>query len=877
MNSNPDKHRTVLMDRMVFIGFGLAVIYWILEALMSTLQNEGTSFIDHLAGCNLNETLTRLMVLCFFLIFGSHAQYTINQRKKLDDALIKSEEKYRTIIESIEDGYFETDLDGNLSFFNDSMCRITGYTKKELNDADFQLFTDHKNFLKICDTFKNILQTGADCRSDYRFDSAAIDLAFVKYNKTKCYVEGSVSLKKDSSSQTKGFRGLIRDVTTRREAEALKHAKAAAEAASKAKSEFLANMSHEIRTPLNSIIGLIELMRDSKLDAEQKEDLDIVLSAAYSLLSVINDILDFSKIEAGRLELEELPINLRDMIGDSLKIIAKNAHKKGLELAYRVAPDVPDCIVGDPARLRQILLNLAGNAVKFTKKGEVIVSVEAANRTDTEAYLTFSVIDTGAGIAKDKQESIFNPFEQACNGTSRQFGGTGLGLAVSTQLVELMGGEIRLKSKLDKGSNFYFTVPFGIQKSERNSSDIKYPDLRNISVLVVDDNTSNLNIIKEMLESWEIYAAGSSSSEKAKTILTDAWRNGKPFNLVIIDFEQADLDKFSLPEWINQNDMVNPDIITMLTSSYRQNNNNVIDSYVKTSLRKPVRPSDLLNALMFALNVKQIGYETEQQNKKHPTLRISPEPLNFLVAEDTLFNQKFISRLLDRWGVKADIVENGYEVLEALKKKSYDILLMDVQMPKMDGLDATRAVRKNETTTGGHIPIIAMTAHAMKGDRELCLEAGMDDYVSKPISSEILYKSIKSLLSEIVDKKDLSDKPTDSHAIFDKEKFLKMFDNDWDFFKESADMFLEDYPDMIKVVKEAVKEGNADGLRRTAHALKGMLCNFQAESAAEMAYTLEKTGLKGDLGEAENRCLQLEDEVIGFAKKLSAFAKDTTV
>ena len=411
MNSKPNKHRTGLMDRMVFIGFGLAVIYWILEALMSTLQNEGTSFINHLVGYNLDEALTRLMVLCFFMILASHVQFTINQRKKLDEALIKSEEKYRTIIESIEDGY----------------------------------------------------------------------------------VEGSISLKKNSSGKVKGFKGLIRDVTRRRETEALKHAKAVAEVASKAKSEFLANMSHEIRTPLNAIIGLIELMRDSKLDAEQKEDLDIVLSAAYSLLSVINDILDFSKIEAGRLELEEIPISLRDMIGDSLKIIAKNAHKKGLELAYRVAPDIPDCVVGDPARLRQILLNLVGNAVKFTKKGEVIVSVEPVRRAETEVDLTFSVIDTGVGIARDKQERIFSPFEQADSGTSRRFGGTGLGLAVSAQLVKLMGGEICLESKIDKGSNFHFTVSFGIQTNKKDFSDIQYAFLR-------EDYPDMIRVIKKEIK-----------------------------------------------------------------------------------------------------------------------------------------------------------------------------------------------------------------------------------------------------------------------------------------------------------------------------------------------------------------------------------------
>ena len=632
--TNKKKHRTGLIDRMVFIGCGLAAIYWILESVMSTLQNEGTSFINHLIGYNTDEIFARLMVLCFFLIFGSHAQYTINQRRKLDEALVKSEEKYRTIIESVEDGYYETDLEGNFSFVNDSMCRITGYAKEKLMAAGFRLFTDDNNFFKISDTFKNILQNVTE--------TSAIDLTLIKPDGTECFVEVSVYLKKNSRDIAQKFRGLIRDVTRRRQTEALKQAKAEAEAANRAKSEFLANMSHEIRTPLNSIIGLIELMRDSNLDAEQKEDLDVVLSAAYALLSIINDILDFSKIEAGRLELENIAVNLRNMIGDSLKIIAKNAHEKGLELAYRVAPDVPDYILGDSARLRQVLLNLAGNAVKFTEKGEVIVSVEAAMLTGTEVDLVFSVIDTGIGIAKDKQDKIFSPFEQADGSTSRRFGGTGLGLAVSAQLVELMGGKIYLESAPGKGSNFHFKVSFDVLTDEK--SDFQHADLSGVRALIVDDNASSCNIIKEMLASWDISVRSSLLTGEAKKILIDAALKGEPFDLVIIDFELANSEKSYLPEWIKKDDLVNANIIMMLTSSHR-NCNDLVDSYAKTRVNKPIRPSDLLDAVMITLDLKQIEFKAEKK-AFYPAAQVSHEPLHFLVAEDTPFNQKFIRRLL---------------------------------------------------------------------------------------------------------------------------------------------------------------------------------------------------------------------------------------
>ncbi len=865
MTNIKKRHRTGLMDRMVFIGCGLAAIYWILESVMSTLQNEGTSFINHLIGYNTDEIFARLMVLCFFLIFGSHAQYTINQRRKLDEALVKSEEKYRTIIESIEDGYYETDLEGNFSFVNDSMCRITGYSKEKLRAAGFRLFTDDNNFFKISDTFKNILQNVTE--------TSAIDLTLIKPDGTECFVEVSVYLKKNPRDIAQEFRGLIRDVTRRRQTEALKQAKAEAEAASRAKSEFLANMSHEIRTPLNSIIGLIELMRDSNIDAEQKEDLDVVLSAAYALLSIINDILDFSKIEAGRLELEKIAVNLRNMIGDSLKIIAKNAHEKGLELAYRVAPDVPDCILGDPARLRQVLLNLAGNAVKFTEKGEVIVSVEATMLTETEVDLVFSVIDTGIGIAKDKQDKIFSPFEQADSGTSRRFGGTGLGLAVSAQLVDLMGGKICLESAPGKGSNFHFKVSFDVLTDEK--SDFQHADLNGVRALIVDDNASSCNIIKEMLASWDISVRSSLLTGEAKKILIDAALKGEPFDLVIIDFDLANSEKSYLPEWIKKDDLVNANIIMLLTSSHRDCND-LVNSYAKTRVNKPLRPSDLLDAVMIALDLKQIEFEAEKK-AFYPAPQVSHEPLHFLVAEDTPFNQKFIRRLLDRWGFKAEIVENGYEVLEALKKRSYDLLLMDIQMPEMDGLEATRALRKKEKKKGGHIPIIAMTAHTMKGDRELCIEAGMDDYVSKPISSEILYQAIKALLPGRLFETNSSDKKAEKDAVFDKERLLKIFDNDWNFFKESADMFQADYPDMIVAVKNAVKESNSNALRRSAHALKGILGNFQAESAIEIAYHLEKMGSNGDFCEAEKKCRQLEDAVDKFAKKLSGFVEGIKV
>jgi len=354
-----------IMDNMVFWGLGFAAIYWFLESLLYVLLSDNADFFHRLI-FDVDGILTRVFVLCFFMIFGSHAQFTMTKRREAEDSLKESEEKYRTIIESSEDGYYEVDIEGNFDFFNNSMNKILEYSRDEILGKNVRSFMDEENAKKVSETFNHVLQTGKTIK--------VTDWTLIKKTGEECFVEPSISLIKEKGRPI-GFRGFIRDVTKRKKAEELKQAKLAAESASKAKSNFLANMSHEIRTPLNSIIGLVELMLDTELNPRQREDLDVVKAAAYSLLSVINDILDFSKIEAGKLELEETVFKLRDFLGESLKIMAGKAHEKRLELAYRIASDVPDHIVGDPVRFRQVLLNLVGNSIKFTEEGEIVVNV----------------------------------------------------------------------------------------------------------------------------------------------------------------------------------------------------------------------------------------------------------------------------------------------------------------------------------------------------------------------------------------------------------------------------------------------------------------------------------------------------------------------
>ncbi|MFC1877678.1 response regulator, partial [Thermodesulfobacteriota bacterium] len=862
-----NRSRKRFLDHMALIGFGVAIFYWFIEALVYAMLPNDISFSQRLIGPHFNDLLTRFLVLSFFAIFGSHAQFTINQRKTAEAAMRESEEKYRTIIESIEDGYYEFDSEGILTFCNSSLVKILEQSQNDIIGKDIHSILAQENGRMLMQTFRAISH-------DEAAQSNELDWSFKKRDGSEGYFETTLSLIRDPRDKITGFRGFLRDITRRKLAEALYQEKLAAEAASRSKSEFLANMSHEIRTPLNSIIGLIELSLDSDLTPEQRDDLTVVISAAYALLSLINDILDFSKIEAGKLELEAIPFNLKEFLGESLRIVASKAHEKNLELAYRVDPDVPETIVGDPSRVRQIVLNLIGNAVKFTDKGEIILGVGPESGGQDPYHLVFSVRDTGIGIPKKKQESIFGAFAQADGSTTRKYGGTGLGLAVSKQLVTLMDGRIWIESPVSSGqitsggdavgpgSAFHFTAHFK-QPVKDSKSTTRKPDIdiSGIKGLVVDDNLSNLEIIMEMMESWHLSSTGTTTSGKAKDILSEAQASGNPFGLVLIDSDMPEADGLSLAGWIRDQKNLDCKMILMITSLRDRQQGDMQELKISSSITKPVRPSDLLDAIIRAVVQKETGRKKEAPAQKSAQDQ-QMQPLKILVAEDTPFNQKFITRLLGRWGHTAIIVEDGRKAVTAISEDRYDLILMDVQMPEMDGFEATAGIRELEEKNGEHTPIIAMTAHAMKGDRERCLDAGMDDYVPKPISSEALLNAIKMLIPKRPElNKEESPVIENTQPVFDKDALLKAFDNDWDFLKEVLDMFIADYPEMLKNIHDAIQAGDAPALQRTAHALKGMLGNFQVETATKKAYTLEKMGAEENLEQAADICAQLSTEL----------------
>lgn len=766
----------------------------------------------------------------------------ITDRKRAEHALRQAEEKYRSIFENAAEGIFQSAPEGSFLTVNPALARMLGYSSPEevvttIQDIARQVYAEPEQRTE----YVRLLQAQGEVRG--------FECEFIRKDGGRILVSVCSRAIRDATGKVY-YEGTVVEITDRKRAElALRQAKEAAEAATLAKSEFVANISHEIRTPMNGIIGMTELALDTALTPEQREYLTMVKASADALLGLIDDILDFSKIEARKLELHALPFNVRDVVDAALGAVVVSAQGKGLELASDVSEDVPETIIGDAGRLRQVLVNLVGNAVKFTSVGEVVVRVRKASSGDHRIGLDFTVEDTGIGIPPEKQQMIFETFTQADASTTRRFGGTGLGLAICTRLVELMGGRMWVESKPGVGSQFHFTATF--TPAEGVPAKLDRSALAAVRVLVVDDNATNRRILEEVTTRWGMRPYAVDGGRAALAVMREAQIAGEPYPLVLLDANMPDMDGFAVAERIRTDPRLAGVTIMMVTSSgQRGDAARCRELGIARYLTKPVRQSELLDAIMGALVGVSLGERCDAASVRK---RAASERLAVLLAEDNIVNQRLATRLLEKEGYEVSTAANGREALEAIARGAFDLVLMDVQMPDMDGFEATRAIRAGERSLGGHLPIIAMTAHVMKGDRERCLDAGMDAYVAKPVQREVLLATIDRVLGRSTGQ---AGEATD-REICDADA-LRARVPDEAILDEVIALFLQECPRMLADVREAVERGDSAKIRSAAHTFKGAAGNFGAAPVVEAATHLEMMGEAADLDGAKGALARLE-------------------
>jgi len=786
----------------------------------------------------------------------------ISRRLKAEKSIRESEELFRLLSSAAPIGIVRCDREGRIVYANQRWGEMTGRAPDSALGCGWMEPIHPDDHADVEREWKAAIELGTELKNQTRF---------VTPDGTIVWIEWQSRVLRGPDGTPIGFVGVLEDITGRRAGEAkLLEAKQAAEAANEAKSQFLANVSHEIRTPMNGILGMTELALETPLSAEQREYLGMVQGCAVSLLEIIDDVLDFSKIENGKIELETIPFSILDCAENSLQPVAVRAQQKGLGLEWYIRGELPEWVEGDPTRLRQVLINLLGNAVKFTEQGEVTLGIEYLHGDGESASAKFSVTDTGIGIPPENRAKIFEAFQQSDNSVTRQYGGTGLGLSISARLIALMGGELQLESEVGKGSTFSFGLHWKRAKKEeaRYREEWGQHKLPAGRILVTDDREAGRDLIRWLTRRWAVETVTAGSVEEAVALYEKSAEEGRPYEVALIDLNLAAKDGYELAKEIRGCSPHDATAIVMMSSAPSFVEDPRANDYqIFQRLTKPLRRMALWECLRSALQ----GDEREAETANKALNVISGPGRRILVVEDNEVNQKLAKKLLEKMGHEVSLAANGAEACEEIQHHEFDLVLMDLQMPVMGGLQATRKIRENEQGTGRHTPIVAMTAHAAAQDQRRCEEVGMDGYVSKPIRTEFLRSEIERVTGGDMRKQPMEKAAEQPRQLdWDLKELMERLGGDQEFLRELLVMFREDVRMNLEKSRTAIGGGDYGGLSRTAHTMKGMLRNLSMGAAAETAAALEESSREGLQKESKELLEGLTKELEGILPEVDA-------